>query len=112
MVLRGAAALALAVGLALVLRSPPAAPPVADDAAVASIDVPLDDDILQGAPGRLAAALALPTLAQRGAPLNVPDAKPFKQMHDLLEASFPLLFRRLKHERVRVLCRACLGCLL
>ena len=92
------AALAVAAAYAMLRSVPP--PGGGDPEAPPPIPLALDGEA-QRAPGRLAAALALPTLADKDAPNHVANPEPFRKLHAHLERSFPLLYQRLQHERVR-----------
>lgn len=47
-----------------------------------------------------AEALAFQTLASKEAPNHVGDPAPFRQMHDWMRRTYPLVFERLEAERV------------
>ena len=71
-----------------------------EDAAVQQLQLELDAEVERGAVGRLATALSFATLANSSAPNHIGNPAPFQQLHDFLERSFPLVYERLKHERV------------
>ncbi len=50
------------------------------------------------------------TLADADAPGHISNAEPFQQMHAHLEQSFPLVYQKLKHERVGGSCCSTSGC--
>lgn len=50
------------------------------------------------------------TLADADAPGHISNAEPFQQMHAHLEQSFPLVYQKLKHERVGGTCCSTSGC--
>ncbi|KAL4436962.1 hypothetical protein ABPG75_004101 [Micractinium tetrahymenae] len=98
--LRLAGVALLGAVLIALLRSP-RAPSDSEDALAASAPPPeLPADVAAAAPGRLAKALSFPTLASADAPKNhVRNPAPFQQLHRHLEASFPTVYKRLRHER-------------
>lgn len=95
------ALLALALAYVLLGPRPWTAPQLlSEDAAVQPISIQLEPAEAAAAPARFAAALAIPSVADKDAPLHVGDPEPFKRMRDHLQRSFPLVYKKLKLEHV------------
>lgn len=93
------AALALVLAVSVALLRTPTPRQDSEDVAVAAHEVPLDAESA-AAPARLARALTFATLASPEVPQHIGNPAPFQELHQHLEDSFPLVYQKLKHERV------------
>lgn len=102
MVLRhfAVACLSVALGYALLSAVPRSRERSTEDAAVQPLQALLEAEVAAAAPGRLANAIACATVGDKSAPNHVENPEPFRKLHEHLEASFPLVYEKLQHERV------------
>lgn len=99
------AAVACAILAALVFRQTTDVEREPEALSIQRIHPPLSDR--EVAIRHLSQALTFPTIASPSAPNSVPDAEPFREFHAWLEGAYPLVFERLKLERVGGRCLSC-----